>query len=296
MDLAARLKETIRRLPEPKARKGETASEVAWRRHRLELRQYILTADIADFLNWHMMRSTICLVQSESTKSELAYLQGLPEWGKRWKVALEESEVGNPVPNTYWPAASTTTFKYVFPMARLEALTGIRADQLDFIFEFGGGYGGACRSIHRLGFAGRYLLYDLPEFAALQCYYLEMNRFRVLRFGEFLGAKSGIACISEFAHLRSALSNLPANSLFLATWSLSETPLVFRKQLVSLVADFGLYLIGYQNNFRELDNKKYFAEWEKATQEEVDWHTENYRSRNWQDLNVWLMFGQKKTS
>jgi len=225
---------------------------------------------------------------------ELDYLQSLPDWEKRWKVALEESEVGNPVPNTYWPAASTTTFKYVFPMARLEALTGIRVDQINFVFEFGGGYGGACRSIHRLGFTGRYLLYDLPEFAALQRYYLEMNRFRVSHLREFLSINSGITCVSEFAHLKSVLINLPANSLFLATWSLSETPLLFRKQLRPLIADFALYLIGYQNNFRELDNKRYFADWGKATQREVDWHTENYRSRNWQDLNIWLMFGKRK--
>ena len=45
----------------------------------------------------------------------------------------------------------------------------------DVIVEFGGGYGSMCRLVRKLGFKGRYVIFDLRPILALQKYYLGLH-------------------------------------------------------------------------------------------------------------------------
>jgi len=51
--------------------------------------------------------------------------------------------------------------------------------------------------------------------------------------------------------------------LLIATWSLSETDIAFREQVMTLPAidDAGAYLITYQSNFEGVDNPRFFDAW-----------------------------------
>lgn len=59
-----------------------------------------------------------------------------------------------------------------YHLQQWERTTGQRIENLKSIVEFGGGYGAMCLLCHELGFRGRYVIYDLPEFSLLQQYYL----------------------------------------------------------------------------------------------------------------------------
>ena len=53
-------------------------------------------------------------------------------------------------------------------------------------------------------------------------------------------------------------------ALFIATWSLSETPLAVRERIAPALAGFSHILCAYQRRFGEHDNVQYFQSLEKS--------------------------------
>ena len=51
--------------------------------------------------------------------------------------------------------------------------------------------------------------------------------------------------------------------LFIANWSLSETPLKFRNNFFKLIKNSKFILISFQENFENIDNLKYFLKLKK---------------------------------
>ncbi len=140
----------------------------------------------------------------------------------------------------------------------------------DLILEFGGGYGSMCRLAHNLGFRGDYIIYDFPEFCALQTFFLKSIGLPVCKSG----SSKGIRCLSDIDVLQQLLGEHGpgfTNSLFLATWSISETSLELRDSIFNLVKQFGLYLIACQNSFGEVDNKDYFGKWRREYSLNMNW-------------------------
>ncbi|GAH81606.1 unnamed protein product, partial [marine sediment metagenome] len=100
------------------------------------------------------------------------HLQALPDWDEKWKDAIVESLVGRSVPYEYYPQSSGNTITHAVTLSYFLSETTCKLESLDTIFEFGGGYGCMCRLIHRLGFSGEYVNFDLPAMLGLQNYYL----------------------------------------------------------------------------------------------------------------------------
>jgi hypothetical protein len=61
-------------------------------------------------------------------------------------------------------------------------------------------------------------------------------------------------------------------SLCIATWSLSESPLQVRSELLPLLSGFEQFLIAYQRKFGEVNNVEYFERFQKALPS-VSWRT-----------------------
>jgi hypothetical protein len=229
----------------------------AWLTNTDRLCQKILISDPNDFLNWDMISRTMVVGNADFVRDELDFLKNLPDWKERWENALQESPVGHP---TY--------------LAQFEKLTGIDIGQASFIFEFGGGYGSLCRLVHRLNFKGRYVIYDLPPFSALQLFFLKMNCISSMTSSAYAGkASNEVICVSEFKHLESILAddvNMD-DAVFIATWSLSETPVSLRQTILSLVKQFRAFLVAYQGCFGNIDNMGFFDEW-MNTMMNIEWH------------------------
>jgi hypothetical protein len=147
----------------------------AWLTNTDRLCQKILTSDPNDFLNWDMISRTMVVGNADFVRDELDFLKNLPDWKERWENALQESPVGHPTYYDDFPSSSGNLIHQAYHLAQFSKKTGMDISQARFIFEFGGGYGSLCRLVHRLNFKGRYVIYDLPPFSALQLFFLKMN-------------------------------------------------------------------------------------------------------------------------
>jgi len=128
-----------------------------------------------------------------------------------------------------------------------ENWTQKKVEDLQTIFEFGAGYGELCRIIYQLGFEGSYVINDFIAMSLLQQFYLSDTWFLPKVFWE--------SCYTTQA------AGLPDSDLFIALWSLSETPLEFRQKFLEVQTRS--YLMAYSLEFMGIDNVPFFREFAK---------------------------------
>jgi hypothetical protein len=234
-----------------------SAAQKTWHDNMVALRQLVLSEDPRNFLSWPVIGGTMFVKYAKYSRAEYSHLRGLPDWS-RWQSALRETHSGNPARCPFDSGTSCNLVHHAYHVARFESATGRAAGEFGTVIEFGGGYGSMCRLFFELGFRGRYLIIDLPPFTALQEYFLQSVGIRILEPEQYLAGQSGALCISE-PELLDSLAAENDNTLFLATWSISETPLAVRESVLerhfSTCSD---YLLAYQPRFGEVDNENYF--------------------------------------
>lgn len=247
------LRDGCRRLPvAPTA--GGTPNEADWATAMNRLRHLTLHADPRAFLRWDVIIERMAVRHSPITAIELAALQALPDWESRWKPAIRECEAGRPYRYAGLPESSEPLIQTAYALSRLEALAGRPVAAWDAVIEFGGGFGSLCRLMHQLAFRGRYVVFDLPPFTLLQRYFLRSA-------GIIRDDDERITLTSDLATLEAQVNALPSDawSIFVACWSLSETPLALRARIQPIVERVGRYAIAYQERYGEVDNVEYFA-------------------------------------
>jgi hypothetical protein len=278
-------------------RSNRTAVGDAWLTNIDRLCQRVLTSEPDDFLNWDMISRTMVVGNADFVRDELDFLKGLPDWNSRWKKAIEESPVGSPTYYDDFPSSSGNLIHQAYHLAHCEKTTGVDMSRASIVFEFGGGYGSMCRLVHRLGFKGRYVIFDLPPFSALQIFFLKMNSISAIPSSAYAGkASEGVICVSELKHLETILADHAStrDAAFIATWSLSEAPVTLRQSILPLIRQFNSFLVAYQGYFGNVDNKSFFDEW-ADTAKHVEWHgwkIEHLPNQLYRD-NYYLM-GRKK--
>lgn len=232
-------------------------AEKVWNENLNRLKNLVLKEDPRGFLRWDVVREAMFVGNASYIAVELSYLQTHKEWSTRWEAAIEETIQGCPTPYYRYLKSSGNLIHHAYHLARFEEETGLRIDSLKCIFEFGGGYGSMCRLAHRLGFRGKYVIFDLPHFSCLQSFYLASLGLDV-KTKEQLGEATGIFCVDTLKDVELAQIG-GTNSVFIATWSFSETPLYIREQLLPQISLSDSHLIAYQDYFGEVDNVDYFA-------------------------------------
>jgi hypothetical protein len=258
------LREEILALPDIREN-AENRAESAWLTHRRELRRRILEDDPLQFLDWDVVTGSMFVGNRPYIDVEHHYLMSRPEWKNIWEGVIHEDPAGDPKPYKGYRRSSGNRIHQTYHLCRFEEETGLPVNRFPMIVEFGGGYGSMCRLAHKLGFKGLYVIYDLPEFVALQKFYLGLLGLPLIETDDASTAGQGILCTSNLALLGSVNPQEAQNSLFIATWSLSETDLAFRERIISLPAIRGAaaYLITYQRDFEGVDNPRFFDAWRK---------------------------------
>jgi len=232
-------------------------AEREWNININRLKNKVMSEDPREFLRWDVVRKSMFVGNAEYINDELKYLKSHREWSTRWKNAIQESIQGCPAPYYRYIKSSGNLIHHAYHLARFEDKTRLRINQLNCIFEFGGGYGSMCRLAHQLGFNGKYVIFDLPNFSHLQRYYLNSLGLQVKPKSEFdLG--NGIYFLDNLKDFES-MDVGGEGSLFIATWSLSESPLYIRDPFLNKISSCHSQLIAYQDRFGEVDNVNYFA-------------------------------------
>jgi hypothetical protein len=291
--LVEELKATFLEFPNAE-NKDYPPSRREWHENVERLRELVLNDDPREFLRWDVIQNTMSVTHASYVSQELKYLKGLPDWETRWSKAIKESIVGHPVPHWSYPESSGNLIHHAYHWAKFEESSCMRVGDLDLVFEFGGGYGSMCRLIYSLGFDGGYVIFDLPAFSALQQFFLECTGAKVLTPAELKTVQSGITCVSELDELKDILTaDSDANkSMFIATWSISETPIELRQLVLPLLHSYKAFLIAYQSQFREINNVDFFKNWSLA-QSGIEWY--DWKIEHIPKHNRYLV-GRRKTS
>ncbi len=284
---SARDKELEKQLREELTRPSAVATLPIWVAFREQVRRDFDAYDPRTFLRWSIVRHSMCLTNSGAVVPEYFALRNSPQW-PRYQPAVEDSRVGDPVPFIYYPRSNGNLLHHCYHLMRFEELTGTDLSTMEVIVEFGGGYGNMCALLHRLGFKGRYFIYDLPEFTALQRYYLASLGLPLHTDGS---TAPGITLSSDLEELQAALSTVSdqARRGFIATWSLSESPFELRERFLPLVESFDALLLAFQGGFYGVDNSEYFDKFSVRTQDRIQW-TKQHLS---QSPGNYYLFGKR---
>ena len=170
---------------------------------------------------------------------------------KKWKIykkLLIEDPVGNPIRYFLYSKSSGNRINHVYHLSVIENELKINLSKnIKTVFEFGAGYGCMARIFSKLSKKIKYICYDTDYVNLLQFYYLKHNNLNV-----------GFNKNNKFyltSNLKKSRNN---NDLFIANWSLSETPINFRNKFFKVLSSSKYILICFQENFENIDNLKYF--------------------------------------
>lgn len=248
-----------------------TDADRMWNRFKRGMRDYILQEDPRTFLRCRSIIKSISVPDSPYGYKELGYLRSRKDWDSRWKVGLEEDAWGHPHPYWCYPKSSGTRIHHAYHLALFEEMTGRKFSDHTMVVEFGGGYGNMPRLMSKLGYRGRYLIFDFSEFGALQHFYLNGVGMSHGDLGLWSREECKQCTVSDWSDLAEALKKVDlCESLFMATWSLSEAPFAIREPMLKAVEGVRSILIAFQSHFEDLANVDYFQEYQKG-HPEYDW-------------------------
>lgn len=243
---------------EAATRLGPEGSE--WAGFATQIRDALRAQGANEFLRLPPIAKTLHSRQRSHTGKYLQYLLGSKRFSAATQLALTESPVGKPLVNPHYPLSSPLLVQHGYHLTRLREATDFDLAKLRLMVEFGGGYGGFFRLLRNLGYRDRYLICDLPVMCALQRFYLR-NVFPT----EGAQPPANLQWVSgeDYGVLqREAAQHSP--SLFMATWSLSETPPAVRSAVSAVLGGFSYILFAYQRNFGTNDNVEYFTALQKS--------------------------------
>ena len=223
------------------------------------MKRHLAQEDWSKFTSWPTVLGTMFVGNAPYIKPMFEEL--MQENSELWREVLEETGVGAPARLPYAPWTSGQMVRTGYYLARW----GNDYSDLDSIFEFGPGYGTAALLIRRLGFDGDYFMYDLPEFEALQRYYLDEVHI-------------------EAMHVEAVAVKV---DLFLAICSLSEAPLDVRVDVLQRVEAQSYLFVYGPGVWAGVNNKAFFQEF-MASRDDLTWQT--YPSPYY--LNLWYSIGK----
>ena len=140
-----------------------------WQERQQELEQHLATGNFNEFFKWGEVAITMYVGHFPFVDVEY---QALREKRPGWLELINEPGIGSP---SYYPDTLTSPnlIHQTHHLMIWEETTGRKINELDTIFEFGGGYGAMRYVCHKLGFKGKYYIHDLSVYGQLQRTYLD---------------------------------------------------------------------------------------------------------------------------
>lgn len=217
-----------------------------------EILKLLLSQNLQNFLRKNFIQKMFFLHNRLFVYSELKELKNSKEWNKYNKLLIEDN-VGNPIRYFLYFNSSGNRINHVYHLYLLEKELNINLKKdIINILEFGGGYGCMARIFSKINTNIRFQCFDTEYVNLLQYYYLKHNNLDV-----------GFSKKYPF-FLTSKISKLKKKyDLFIANWSLSETPIHFRKKFLTQINNSKYIFISFQEVFEDIDNIKYFTNLKK---------------------------------
>ena len=162
-------------------------------------------------------------------------------------MGIKESKIGRPLKPPFLRNSLNLGHQYKHISNWLEN-SGVELNSINRIVEFGGGYGCMRWLLSQLGFNNSYVILDNKGIKKLQSRYLKENLSEEV-FTQTIWKNS----------LDMLNPKLNSNDLFIALWSISETPDEMMQLWINEVDSSNSHLlIAYQHNFNGRDNSAFF--------------------------------------
>lgn len=258
----SRLRKEILSLPEIIIDPASSAATKAWLKNRVELRRQIVWRDPRNFLQWDVVQRTMF---HECKQIELEFLKKLSNWENLRKYLVEDS-IGNPKKFVFMSESSGNLIHHIYSVERFLGTHPVSVQNMSQVVEFGGGYGSMARLFYKMGFNGRYVIFDVPEFAALQEFFLSSLDISIPIF-RYPTRERGIVILTEAEDFKRQCA-FEKIDLFIATWSISESSLGLREIILKSVESADYWLVAYQKRFQDIDNIDYFKKYMDTSQRE----------------------------
>ena len=184
--------------------------------------------DITNFLRESFIQKMFFLHNRFFVYAELRELQKNKRWSL-YKKLINEDIVGNPIRYFLYPDSSGNRINHVYHLNVLSRELNINLTDIKKVFEFGGGYGCMARIFSKLNKKIKYTCFDTHNVNLLQFYYLKHNNLDV-----GFSKKNDFFLNSNLKKVNKTYET-KLKSLFIANWSLSETPKKFRKNFISII-------------------------------------------------------------
>src|SRR3984957_18508138 len=256
-----------------------------WRERAAAQAEFARTKPVEDFLAWS---DDVDMHELDLFTPWYRALQASPQWD-RWKRLSRKAQYGKPHAFSLDEGTSPVGLQHAYHLMCYEQMTGARfLDGVQTIVEVGGGYGNFARMLREDGFRGTHVIIDLPQTREFQKLYLGLNGIRTSTCGLLRGdfrsnlIVDGVNLVLEedIPDVLRRLGDKTKGVAFVATWSLSETPLAFRSKLFPALFDkCGKYLMATQWPQHHTDgiaNDEYFTQFMKAAtaaRPELGWRT-----------------------
>ena len=212
-----------------------------------EISSLLKSENLKNFLRKNFIQKMFFLQNRIFILKELNEIKKSKKW-KIYKKLLIEDPVGNPIRYFLYSKSSGNRINHVYHLSVIENEFKINLSKnIKTVFEFGAGYGCMARIFSKLSKEIKYICYDTDYVNLLQFYYLKHNNLNV-----------GFHKNNKFyltSNLKKSRNN---NDLFIANWSLSETPINYRNKFFKVISSSKYILICFQENFENIDNLKYF--------------------------------------
>ena len=212
-----------------------------------QISHLLKSINLKNFLRKNFIQKIFFLQNRLFVFRELSVLKNSRKW-KWYKKLLVEDHVGNPIRYFLYLKSSGNRINHVYHLHVMENELKIDLKKdVKSIFEFGAGYGLMARIFSKINLKIGYVCFDTKHVNLLQYYYLKHNNLDV-GFSK-----------KRRVYLESNLKNIKKkNDLFIANWSLSETPISYRKKLISRMLESKYIFISFQHQFEEINNLRYF--------------------------------------
>jgi hypothetical protein len=222
-----------------------------WREVGERLRLQAEQSDPMFFMRWPDIAATMVNDTAPFTVAAYRRLRRSPNWTTVWRAAIRHPNFGHAPPFLPDLRTNANTVMHAAHLQRFQEVTGRDLLGCAGIAEFGGGYGSMCRLTAKLGFSGRYTIFDLPPILALQRFFLGLHGLEMPHPNRLLTA-----------NLETVAAAMPADTALMSTWAMSEMPIELRLNIEGLFHDsrVSAALLAYQRWFGGIDNTAYFQD------------------------------------
>jgi putative sugar O-methyltransferase len=216
------------------------------------LLSYFKNRKAEEFLTWDIIVYTMFVWKGRFINTE--YDELIKSNRSLYSRLLVEDDFGKPI--RYWKRMFTSAnlIHHVYHVHTLLTKYNFELHNIQRITEFGGGYGSMCRVFRRFEYFGKYVIFDLPHFSEIQKFYLS----NVFLSNSELYTKTTFC--SNVAQYPNFVQGHRDKGLFLATWSLSETPASVRDLWKEEIFRHDFIFIAFQKCFNEMNNYDYFTD------------------------------------